>query len=50
MINGRRIKMVPFVQEILTNAVLGVVSTLEGYEKRADIEIKLANNIQVKKK
>jgi len=44
-VNGRRIKMVPFVQEILTNALLGVVSTLDGYEKGADIEIKLSNSI-----
>lgn len=50
LVNGRKIKMVPFVQEILTNALLGVVSTLEGYEKGADIEIKLSNSIQVKEK
>ncbi|MCL2353431.1 MAG: molybdopterin-guanine dinucleotide biosynthesis protein MobB [Defluviitaleaceae bacterium] len=43
-INGKRIQMVPFVQQILTNAVLGVASELIGYEKGCDIEIKLTNH------
>ena len=38
---GRKIKMVPFVQALLKNAVLGVVSELEGYEKGQTIEIRL---------
>lgn len=38
---GRPIDMVPFVQNILRNAVLGVVSELEGYEKGGSVEIKL---------
>jgi molybdopterin-guanine dinucleotide biosynthesis adapter protein len=38
-INGKPVKLVPFVQNILRNAVLGVVSELNGYEKDADIEI-----------
>ena len=37
---GRKIKMVPFVQALLKNAVLGVVSELEGYEKGQSIEIR----------
>ena len=40
-IGGVRINMVPFVQKILKNAVLGVVSELEGYEKGQVIEIRL---------
>ena len=40
-IGGVRINMVPFVQKILKNAVLGVVGELEGYEKGQDIEIRL---------
>jgi molybdopterin-guanine dinucleotide biosynthesis protein B len=32
--------MVPFVQKILYNSVMGVVSELEGYRKGAVIEIK----------
>ncbi|MCL2855541.1 MAG: molybdopterin-guanine dinucleotide biosynthesis protein MobB [Defluviitaleaceae bacterium] len=45
LINGRPIKMVPFVQEILKNALVGVVSTLEGYEKGCDIEVRLSDNL-----
>lgn len=40
-INGKEIGMVPFVEEILRNACLGVVSTLEGYHKESRIEIKI---------
>ena len=40
LINGRRIDMVPFVQNILRNAAMGVVSELEGYIPGCDIEIK----------
>ncbi|MDP3387698.1 MAG: molybdopterin-guanine dinucleotide biosynthesis protein MobB [Eubacteriales bacterium] len=40
-INGREIGMVTFVEEILRNACLGVVSTLEGYHEGCTIEIKL---------
>jgi molybdopterin-guanine dinucleotide biosynthesis protein B len=38
-IGGKDIKMVPFVQNILSNAVLGVVSELEGYMKGKEISI-----------
>ncbi|MCL2170185.1 MAG: molybdopterin-guanine dinucleotide biosynthesis protein MobB [Defluviitaleaceae bacterium] len=48
LINGVRIQMVPFVQEILTNAVMGVVGTLRGYEKGADIKIRLADSFNIK--
>ena len=44
-IGGVRINMVPFVQKILKNALLGVVSELEGYEKGRDIEIRLASDV-----
>jgi len=37
---GRKIKMVPFVQALLKNAVLGVASELDGYEKGQSIEIR----------
>jgi len=45
LVNGRKIKMVPFVQEVLRNALVGVVSTLDGYEKGCDIEIKLTDHL-----
>lgn len=38
-INGQAIVMVPFVQKLIQNVVLSVVSELEGYEKGADIKI-----------
>jgi len=37
---GRKIKMVPFVQALLKNAILGVASELDGYEKGQSIEIR----------
>lgn len=40
-INGNEIGMVPFVEEILRNTCLGVVSTLDGYHEGCKIEIKL---------
>ena len=40
-IGGREIRMVPFVQKILRNAVLGVAKELEGYTEGATIEIKM---------
>ncbi len=39
-INGQPISMVPFVQNILTNAVMGVVKELSGYSDNSDIEIR----------
>ncbi|MCL2754003.1 MAG: molybdopterin-guanine dinucleotide biosynthesis protein MobB [Defluviitaleaceae bacterium] len=44
-INEKRILMVPFVQAILKNALVGVVSELEGYEKGCQIDIKLFDNL-----
>ena len=41
--NGRRLLLVPFVQRLLKNTLLGVVSELDGYEKDCDIEIKLSS-------
>jgi molybdopterin-guanine dinucleotide biosynthesis protein B len=40
-IDGKPIRMVPVVQKILRNAVLGVASELEGYREGAEIEIML---------
>ena len=40
-INGKEITMVPFVNAILKNAVLGVVKELNGYEKDASLKITL---------
>jgi molybdopterin-guanine dinucleotide biosynthesis protein B len=40
-VGGRPLRMVPFVQKILCNAVLGVVRELEGYEEGAEVEIKI---------
>lgn len=41
IINDQEIPMVPFVQKILHNAVIGVVSELEGYQKGASLVIKM---------
>jgi len=38
-IDGKDIRMVPFVQKLLRNAVLGVVKELEGYSEGAQVEI-----------
>ncbi len=43
-IGGKQISMVPFVQTILKNTVLGVVSELEGYSGNAKIELEINNN------
>lgn len=40
-INGQEIKMVPFVQDILSNSVQAVVKELDGYQENATIEIKI---------
>ena len=40
-VNGKPVQMVPFVQNILKNAVLAVVSELKGYEKNAKIKVEL---------
>ncbi|HSH35467.1 molybdopterin-guanine dinucleotide biosynthesis protein B [Schnuerera sp.] len=40
-IDGKDIDIVPFVQNILSNAVLGVVKELEGYQKGREITIKI---------
>lgn len=41
LIDGNEISMVPFVQKLLYNAVIGVVQELEGYRKNADIVVKI---------
>jgi molybdopterin-guanine dinucleotide biosynthesis protein B len=41
LINGTAIPMVPFVQSILRNAVLGVVRELEGYKEHSSIEVRI---------
>jgi len=40
-IDGKEVDMVPFVQKLLNNAVLAVVSELEGYEKYSSIEVQI---------
>jgi len=40
-LDGKDIRMVPFVQKVLRNAVLGVAKELEGFEEGAAIEISL---------
>lgn len=40
-INGEPVRMVPFVQKVLRNAVLGVAAELEGYQEGATIDISL---------
>ncbi|QUI22341.1 molybdopterin-guanine dinucleotide biosynthesis protein MobB [Vallitalea pronyensis] len=43
-INGQVITMVPFVQKILKNAILGVVGELEGYTSNGTITIDMQND------
>jgi molybdopterin-guanine dinucleotide biosynthesis protein B len=43
-VNGKSIKMVPFVQQILRNTVEAVVKELDGYSENALIEIELGNS------
>lgn len=40
-IDGKDIDMVPFVENILSNAVLGVVKELEGYEEGKEIMVRI---------
>jgi len=40
-INGRAVDMVPFVQKILKNAILGVAKELEGFEENTEIVVKV---------
>lgn len=40
-IDGKEVDMVPFVQNILFNTVLGVVKELKGYEQGKEISIKI---------
>ncbi|ACB83935.1 molybdopterin-guanine dinucleotide biosynthesis protein MobB [Natranaerobius thermophilus] len=42
-VDGHEIDMVPFVQDILRNAVEGVVKELDGYKKNARIEITIGD-------
>lgn len=46
-IDNKEIDMVPFVQNILSNAVKGVVKELEGYKKGSKITIEIENNDEV---
>ena len=40
-VDGNDIDMVPFVQNILSNAILGVVKELEGYKEGKEITVKI---------
>lgn len=40
LIKGKPVSMVPFVQNILKNAVMGVVGELQGFEEHSDIEVR----------
>lgn len=39
LVDGNKIQIVPFVEDILANAVLGVVKELEGYKKGKEIKV-----------
>jgi len=43
-IDGKGVDMVPFVQKLLNNAVLAVVSELEGYEKDSSIKVQIGGD------
>jgi molybdopterin-guanine dinucleotide biosynthesis protein B len=50
-IDGEQIMMVPFVQALLRNALLGVVSELEGYKKGASIDVRMSGKtVQIQEK
>lgn len=38
-VNGKELTMVPFVQKLVRNAVVGVISELDGYKENADIKV-----------
>ena len=40
-VGGKAIRMVPFVQKILRNAVMGVVKELEGYGEGMEVEVRV---------
>jgi len=42
-VGGKEIRMVPFVQRILRNAVLGVAGELEGYVEGAVVEVRIGS-------
>lgn len=44
-IDGKPIKMVPFVQDILRNTCLGLISQFDGYEEESKIKIEIGNEI-----
>ncbi|MFW6030397.1 MAG: molybdopterin-guanine dinucleotide biosynthesis protein B [Halanaerobiales bacterium] len=43
-VNGNEIKMVPFVQSLLKNAVIGVAKELKGYESNSEIIVRIDEN------
>jgi molybdopterin-guanine dinucleotide biosynthesis protein B len=43
-VDGSDVPMVPFVQNLLKNVTLGVVSELKGYSKNAEIIIRIKQN------
>lgn len=44
-IDGKKIDMVPFVQAILYNTIIGVVGELDGYRPGSGIEIKIGDTL-----
>lgn len=40
-INGRRMNLVPFLEDILRDVILGVLRNLKGYEERGDVEVRI---------
>ena len=42
-VNGKPLKMVPFVQDILRNTMLGILRLLDGYQEGADIRLSIGN-------
>lgn len=39
--NGEEIAMVPFVEDMVKETILGMMSALKGYEEGCDIEIQI---------
>lgn len=43
-LNGKDIEMVPFVENIIRETIVGMMSSLKGYEEDADIEIRIEDS------
>ena len=45
-VNGRRVPMLPFVRDIIQNAVLGMISSLKACDNPQEIELVIRRGVQ----